>query len=105
MSNGDPPPISETPYIIICSGRTGVALATTYDEKVIAATTCSARFAAFMGIKYGESDDFTNDLRPITVIQHELMNHAIGQHKLSHEELDQKFTDLFAAMTTLEGEY
>jgi len=105
MSNGDPDPISGAPYIIICGGRTGVALATTYDEKVIAATQCSAQFAAFMGMEYGDSDDFISDLRPITTIQHQLMNHAIGVHKLSHDELDQKFADLFAAMATMEGEY
>lgn len=105
MSNGDPPPVSESPYIIICSGRTEVALAKNYDDKVIAATQCSARFAAFMGIQYGKSDDFAEDLRPITTIQHQLMNHAIGQHNLTHNELDTKFSDLWAAMTVMEGEY
>lgn len=105
MSNGDPDPISGAPYIIICSGRTAVALANTYDAKVLAATECSARFAAFMGTEYGEDTDFVEDLRPVTTIQHQLMNHAIGVHELSREELDQKFVDLFAAMTALEGEY
>ncbi len=106
MSNGDPDPISGAPYIIICSGRTEVAISNTYDDKVLAASRCAARFAAFMGLTYeSSSDDFTTDLRPVTTIQHQLMNHAIGVHSLSHSELDQKFVDLFAAMTALEGEY
>lgn len=105
MSNGDPDPISGAPYIIICSGRTEVATVNTYDEKVLAASRCAARFAAFMGTKYGDGVDFNDDLRPVTAIQHQLMNHAIGQHALSHEDLDAKFVQLFAAMTVLEGEY
>ncbi len=105
MSNGDPDPISGAPYIIICSGRTGVAIAHTYDDKVLAASRCAARFASFMGITYGSDDDFVSDLRPVTTIQHQLMNHATGIHSLSHDELDQKFIDLFEAMSVLEGEY
>lgn len=105
MSNGDPDPISGAPYIIICSGRTSVALARDYDSKVVMAAHCAAGFAAFMESEYGSRDDFNDDLRPVTVIAHQLMNHAIGQHKLSHEELDAKFTELWAAMTALEDEY
>jgi hypothetical protein len=105
MSNGDPDPISGASYIIICSGRTEVALSKTYDEKVLAASRCAARFAAFMGMEYGDAPDFNDGLRPVTTIQHQLMNHAIGRHALSHHELDVKFIELFAAMTVLEGEY
>jgi hypothetical protein len=82
MSNGDPDPISGAPYIIVCSGRTDLALAKSYDDKVNAASQCAARFAAFMANEYSESDDFNADLRPITTIQHQLMNHAIGEHKV-----------------------
>jgi hypothetical protein len=105
MSNGDPDPISGAPYIIICSGRTEVALSNDYDSKVLAASRCAARFAAFMGLTYPSSADFVSDLRPTTTIQHQLMNHAIGTHSLSHSQLDQKFVDLFAAMSEMEGEY
>lgn len=105
MSNGDPDPISGAPYIIICSGRTDVALAKAYDDKVNAASHCAASFAAFMATTYGDAEGFAENLRPVTTIQHQLMNHAIGKHKLSHDELEAKFIELFAAMTTLEGEY
>ena len=105
MSNGDPDPVSGSPYIIICNGRTAVALAKNYDDKVVAASTCAATFAAFMGIVYGNAVDFATDLAPITTIQHELMNHALGVHAFSHDKLDAKFIALFDAMTALEREY
>ncbi len=108
MSNGDPDPISGAPYIIICSGRTEVALSNTYQDKVLAASRCAARFAAFTGVVYGQGadeGDFIDDIHPVTTIQHQLMNHAIGVHPLDHSELDQKFVDLFDAMAAFESEY
>lgn len=96
---------SRAVYVIICSTRIEVALAKTYDDKVVGAAHGAADFAAFMETAYGDQEDFATDLAPVTKIQHALMNHAIGKHSLGHEQLDQKFIDLFAAMSQMEGEY
>ena len=104
MSNGDPPPDSGAPYIIICSGRTDAGLANAYDDKVRAVASCAAQFAAFMGQEYG-SEDFKADIQPLAHLQHQLMNHAIGVHVLTHDELDAIFVQMFAEMSRLEGEY
>src|SRR2546429_4496631 len=86
MSNGEP--VSGSPYIIICGSRIAVALAKDYDAKVYAASQGAAQFAAFMGVIYGDSDDWQADIQPLAKLQHQLMNHAIEVHKLSHEEID-----------------
>ena|SRR5215467_10212284 len=105
MANGGPPPDSGSAYIIICNGRTDAGLANAYDDKVRAVASCAAQFAAFMGQEYGSEEDFKADIQPLAHLQHQLMNHAIGVHVLSHDELNAIFVQMFAEMSNLEGEY
>ena len=102
MSNGIPD--SGAPYIVICSGRIDVGLANNYDSKVSAAGLSAAAFSAFMAQAY-PSDELTADLHSISVLQHKLMNHAIGVEKLTHEQIDATITELFDAMSAIEQEY
>lgn len=102
MSNGEPPPTSGSSYIIICSGRIAVEAAHSAMDKAVAASTCAARFAAFMSGNYGESME--DAIKPLAAIQHHLMNLVKAPH-LDQSEAEATIKALFDEMSRLETQY
>lgn len=100
MSNGDPPPQSSAPYIIICSGRIEVESAKATEGKIVAASLCAARFSAFMQVAYGEGIE--DALQPLSVIQHHLM---VSFYQMNKSEAEAKIAEMFDCMTAIENAY
>ena len=99
MSNGDPPPVSSSAYIIICSGRTEVNLAKDADTIIMAAVRTAAQTCAFLEIKKKAT---ATDMADITRLQHWLMEHGA---ELSKQEAKDKAAEMFSLLTILEHLY
>ena len=102
MSNGDPEPVSGAPYIIICDTRIGIATATDEFEKIQAASRGAAQLTAFMQSYYKHFD--LADSVPISTIQHELMDHVLGNAPTT-EPVEAKIKELIKEMYVLEDKY
>lgn len=104
MSNGDPPPQSAAPYIIICSGRMAVANAKSPEEKAVAVSLCAGQLCSYMGIRYRSSLD-PADMHNISMLQHELMDYLDGKISLTKSQVDAKVEELIVAFYVLEQKY
>lgn len=91
---------SGSPYIIICAGRIGVAVAKSADEKACAAGACASDFAHYMGLRYRQSIT-PDDLAEVSSLQHQLMEAVQGK---AHD-VDQLVSDLFDAMYAVEQKF
>jgi hypothetical protein len=96
-------PISGSPYIIICATRTAVAAENDPIKKIVAVSKGACDLAWFMQSYYKHFQPV--DLHPISVIQHQLMDHITGVHPLTPEEITTKIDGLFAEMDSLEDKY
>jgi hypothetical protein len=104
MSNGDPPPVSGAPYIIICSRRIDHALASNEEEEIQAASRCAADLTAYLQVRYRSSFN-PADCENISVLQHALMDHVRDEAKLSKDEVDAKVQSIFSECDALEQKY
>lgn len=102
MSNGEP--VSGAPYIIICRSRAEIAAAKNTKERVLAACRGAAQLAAYMGIRYRVSMDDA-DMKPISDIQHELMDYLLETVQFSNAEADAKVNQMVAELYVLEKKY
>lgn len=99
MSNGDPPPVSSSPYIIICSRRTQVKLAKDAGDIVMAASLAAAEVCSFMEMKFHVKAE---DMVDITKLQHDLMEGASAMKKA---EAEAAAAEMFDLLTVLEHEF
>lgn len=99
MSNGNPPPVSGSSYIIICSRRIQVKLAKTAAEIVIAVSSGAGELCAFMELKFNATPA---DMAAISQLQHFLMDNADA---LRWHEAHEKAEEMFALLTELEHKY
>lgn len=102
MSNGDPP-VSGSPYIIICNGRIGVATASTDEERINAASQAAASLVSYLQTKYRAFNPA--DCFKISQIQHALMDHVTSEDKLSKDDVDLNIAALFVEFDALEDKY
>ena len=103
MSNGDPPPVSASSYIIICNGRIERAAAANSEGEIVAASRCAAQLCSFIESNAAQFDP--SDCHQISVLQHELMDHVMGTHHLTPARVTEKVDQLFAEFDELEDKY
>jgi len=96
-------PVSGSPYIIICSVETDVALADNRKKQVIAASKGAERLVGWMQSFYEHFDP--HDALAISTIQHQLMDWAKGEIELSHDQVDEKVAALIHEFHELEDKY
>lgn len=99
MSNGDPPPTSAAPYIIICSIRTELLAAKDSVEKIVIVNRGAAQLCSFMELAYeAKPEDFVD----VSALQHELMD---GMMTLSKDEVDDLCKQMVKLFYILEKKY
>lgn len=96
-------PVSGSPYIIICSSRINIALASDEGGKVKAVSDGAAQLVSFMEAYYKHFDKA--DCTPVSIIQHELMDHVNGKVLLTPDQVEAKIKGLVKEMYTLEKKY
>lgn len=100
MSNGGPPPVSGSSYIIICNGRIGVAAGKGLEAKICAASNCAAQLCSFIESSYEGVDKA--DFGPVSELQHYLMDNL---KTIRPKECDEKIAGLFDLLDALEDKY
>ena len=96
-------PVSGSPYIIICDSRIGVAVADDEFGKIRAVSDGAAMLTAFMQSHYKHFE--LADCAPISIIQHELMDHVLDKIPLTPEQVEAKIKGLVKEMYVLEKKY
>lgn len=99
MSNGDPPPTSAAPYIIICSRRTQASGTKDPIGKIIAASRCAAELCAFIE---ANNTIQPGDFAAVSAFQHEMMD---NMHSWSKDEAVAKVEEMFALLDDLEDKF
>lgn len=96
-------PVSGSPYIIICSIETDVAVAENRQKKIVAVSKGAERLVSWMQSFYDHFDP--HDAQAISTIQHQLMDFVKGEIQLSHQQVDQKIEALLTEFHELEDKY
>lgn len=96
-------PVSGSPYIIICSVETDVALAETLGAKVTAVSKGASQLVGWMQTNYKHFN--VVDAQPISTIQHQLMDWAKADIELTNDQVEQKVATLLTAFHELEDKY
>lgn len=96
-------PVSGSPYIIICSTETDVAVAATISERVAAVSRGASHLVGWMQSYYKHFKPI--DAQSISTIQHQLMDWAKGDIELTNEQVEQKIVALLAEFHELEDKY
>lgn len=97
----DEEPGSRASYIIICGGRINVLNAKGVGEKIAAASNCGCALTSYLGIVHGAL--LTDaDTRPISDIQHYLMEHF---DSIVKTEAEQRIAELFHLFDELEEKF
>lgn len=99
MSNGDPPPMSGSPYIIICSIRTELLAAKNAVEKIVVVNHGAGWLCSFMELAFEAKPE---DFAEISKLQHELMD---GMMTLSKDEVDDLCKQMIKLFYILEKKY
>lgn len=99
--SGDPPPVSGSPYIIICSIRTELLAAKSATEKIVVVNRGAAQLCAFMEIKH---DATAADFLDISNLQHELMD-MLEHKRLDESKVDAKCKQMVKLFYQLERKY
>lgn len=102
MSNGDPP-VSGSPYIIICATRINIVAAVGTADMIKAASDGAAQLVSFMQLYYKHFK--VEDCVPISTLQHELMDYLLDRVELSSEQVDEKIKVMVQEMYALEKKY
>lgn len=95
----DPPPMSGSPYIIICSIRTDLLAAKDATEKICVVNRGAGWLCVFMEIQH---DAPPSDFADISKLQHELMD---GMLTLKKHEVDEKCEQMVKLFYRLERKY
>lgn len=95
------PPVSGSPYIIICNGRIGLQLAQGTAEQILVASGCATALACYMGLRHKGAANLPADLQSISVAQHWLMDNLGAKKK----DVDAKIAEMFEMFDALEQKY
>lgn len=97
--SGEPPPVSGSPYIIICSSRTELLAAKSSAEKIVAVNRGAAQLCSFMETQYSATP---TDFLEISNLQHELMD---GLEIMDKDTVDAKCKEMVGLFYQLERKY
>lgn len=93
------PPVSSSPYIIICSGRTEVLAAKDAVGKIVAANRCAKDLCSFIESTHTVAP---GDFESVSAKQHELMD---GMGTMSKREVDEQVEAMFELLDELEDKF
>lgn len=100
--SSDPPPVSGSPYIIICSGRMDVAIANSFPAELAAASRCAKELCAYIGVRHKGAANLHSDMHPVSVLQHEMMD---NMNTWGKRKVETKIAEMFNLLDELEHKY
>lgn len=99
--SGEPPPVSGSPYIIICSGKIHFAASKNVTEAIQALSNCAAQLTSH--ITLANKDEIQpSDTREISDLQHSLM---VNMEIMGKDEVEVSAKEMFRLLYALEEKF
>lgn len=93
--------MSLSQYVIICKGKIDFATVKTVPEKIRALSDAATNLVSHIDIQHpGELTD--EDIKPISDLQHELMDHAAG---MKLKQVEAHGVTMFGLLDALEDKF